>query len=112
MEKLELLSGRAHLRLLVGSLELSHIEFHHGHHGIHHSLVAEHEKGCHFVHGNVFSREWRFSAAERPREGQEAASRLHDARVRPSFVMIPSLSNPDDIPVHRVHETVLFVDAP
>src|SRR5262245_59937336 len=37
-EKLGHLTGRARLRLVIGSLELSHVELHHRHHGFHHSL--------------------------------------------------------------------------
>src|SRR5262245_47372534 len=36
--KLGHLTGRARLRFVVGSLELSHVELHHRHHGIHHGL--------------------------------------------------------------------------
>src|SRR5262245_19694634 len=36
--KLGHLTGRARLRLVVGSLELSHVELHHRHHGFHHNL--------------------------------------------------------------------------
>src|SRR5215510_4951255 len=36
--KLGHLTGRARLRLVVGSLELSHVELHHRHHCFHHSL--------------------------------------------------------------------------
>src|SRR5262245_49744492 len=36
--KLGHLTGRARLRLVVGSLELRHLELHHRHHGFHHSF--------------------------------------------------------------------------